>query len=91
MVASGEPPLTAAGPPLTSTGPSVNGGWWAGQRAGPGRVRIGSGPGPPRGMPRVNHVCTRVSHVCLRGIHVAADVDIKQQEGVEPGTSLLEF
>nr|GFA58169.1 hypothetical protein [Tanacetum cinerariifolium] len=26
----------AAGPPLTTTGPSVNGGWWAGQRAGLG-------------------------------------------------------
>nr|GEU87315.1 hypothetical protein [Tanacetum cinerariifolium] len=37
---------------------------------GPGldRVRVGSGSGPPRGMPRV-------SHVCPRGIHVAADVD----------------
>nr|GEY73007.1 hypothetical protein [Tanacetum cinerariifolium] len=51
-VAGGEPPLTAAGPPLTTTGPPVNGGWWAGQRAGLGRsgsglgrVRIGSGSG----------------------------------------------
>nr|GEY35266.1 hypothetical protein [Tanacetum cinerariifolium] len=59
-VAGGEPPLTAAGPPFTTTGPSVNGGWWAGQRAGlgrsgsgPGRVWIGSGSDPPRGMPRV--------------------------------------
>nr|GEZ20546.1 hypothetical protein [Tanacetum cinerariifolium] len=33
-VADGEPPLTVAGPPLTTTGPTVNGGWWAGQRAG---------------------------------------------------------
>nr|GFC19368.1 hypothetical protein [Tanacetum cinerariifolium] len=51
-VAGGEPPLTAAGPPLTTTGPPVNGGWWVGQRAGLGRVRVGSGSGPPRGMPR---------------------------------------
>nr|GEZ12779.1 hypothetical protein [Tanacetum cinerariifolium] len=72
-VAGGEPPLTAAGPPLTTTEPPVNGGWWAGQRAGLGRsgsglgwVRVGSGSGPPR-----------VSHVCRRGIHVAADVDNK--------------
>nr|GEU82353.1 hypothetical protein [Tanacetum cinerariifolium] len=83
-VAGGEPPLTAAGPPLTTTGPPVNGGGWAGQRAGLGRsgsgrgwVRVGSGPGPPCGMPRVSHVCTRVSHVCPSGIHVAADVDNK--------------
>nr|GEY08821.1 hypothetical protein [Tanacetum cinerariifolium] len=83
-VAGGEPPLTAARPPLTTTRPPVNGGWWAGQHlemgrsgSGLGRVRIGSGPGPPRGMPRVSHVCTRVSHVCPRGIHVDADVDIK--------------
>nr|GEZ20675.1 reverse transcriptase domain-containing protein [Tanacetum cinerariifolium] len=60
-VAGGEPPLNTAGPPLTTTGPPVNGGWWAGQREGlgrsgsgpgPGRVWIGSGSGPPRGMPR---------------------------------------
>nr|GEW08442.1 hypothetical protein [Tanacetum cinerariifolium] len=54
-VASGEPPLTAAGPPLTTTGLPVNGGWWAGQRAGlgrSGRVWIGSGSGPGR----VRHV-----------------------------------
>nr|GEV80034.1 hypothetical protein [Tanacetum cinerariifolium] len=74
-VAGGEPPLTAAGPSLTTTGPPVNGGWWAGQclelgrsGSGLGRVWIGSGQGPPRGMPRV-------SHVCPRGIHVDADVD----------------
>nr|GFA98348.1 hypothetical protein [Tanacetum cinerariifolium] len=29
-------------------------------KLGMGRVWIGSGPGPPRGMPRVCHVCTRV-------------------------------
>nr|GFC53552.1 hypothetical protein [Tanacetum cinerariifolium] len=80
-VAGGEPPLTAAGPPLTTTGPPIIGGWWAGQRADLDRVRAGSGPGsgrvwagsmpgPPRGIPRVSHVCTRVSHV-------AADVDNK--------------
>nr|GFA80174.1 hypothetical protein [Tanacetum cinerariifolium] len=81
-VAGGEPPLTAAGPPLTTTEPPVNGGWWAGQRlelgrsgSGLGRVWIESGPGPPRGRPRVSHVCTRVSHVYPRGIHVDADVD----------------
>nr|GFA23974.1 putative reverse transcriptase domain-containing protein [Tanacetum cinerariifolium] len=58
-VDGGEPPLTAARPPLTTIGPSVNGGWWAGQRlemgrsrSGLGRVRIGSGTSPPRGMPR---------------------------------------
>nr|GEX56161.1 reverse transcriptase domain-containing protein [Tanacetum cinerariifolium] len=99
-IAGGEPPLTAAGPPLTTTGPPVNGGWWAGQRAGLGRsgsglgrVRVESGSGLGRvqigfgsGPPRVSHVCTRVSHVCPRGIHVAADVDNKQQRGVEPGT-----
>nr|GFC68062.1 hypothetical protein [Tanacetum cinerariifolium] len=90
-VAGGEPPLTATGPPLTTTGPPVNGGWWAGQRAGLGRVWAGSELGPPCGKPRVSHVCTRVSHVCPLGIHVAADVDIKQQEGVELGTSWLEF
>nr|GEX53538.1 hypothetical protein [Tanacetum cinerariifolium] len=63
---------------------TVNGGWWAGQRAGLGRsgsglgqVRVGFGPGPPRGMPRASHVCTLVSHVCPCGIHVAADVDNK--------------
>nr|GFB49842.1 hypothetical protein [Tanacetum cinerariifolium]GFB49872.1 hypothetical protein [Tanacetum cinerariifolium] len=44
----GEPPLTAAGPPLTTAGPPVNGGWWAGQRAGLGRVRVGSESGPGR-------------------------------------------
>nr|GEW00314.1 hypothetical protein [Tanacetum cinerariifolium] len=81
-----EPPLTAAGPPLTTTGQR----WLVGRSTsgfgpGLGRVWIGSGSGPPRGMPRVSNVCTRVSHVCPRGIHVAADVDIKQQEGVEPG------
>nr|GFB58332.1 hypothetical protein [Tanacetum cinerariifolium] len=56
----------------------------SGSGSGLGRVRVGSGSGPPRGMPRV-------SYVCPCGIHVAADVDIKQQEGVEPGTSWLEF
>nr|GEU56553.1 hypothetical protein [Tanacetum cinerariifolium] len=56
----------------------------SGSRSGLDRVWTGSGSGLPRGMPRV-------SHVCPRGIHVAADVDIKQQEGVEPGTSWLEF
>nr|GFB37690.1 hypothetical protein [Tanacetum cinerariifolium] len=45
-----------------------------------GRVRIGSGPGPPR----VSHVCTRVSHVCPRGIHVDADVDNMPYLGIDP-------
>nr|GEY39998.1 hypothetical protein [Tanacetum cinerariifolium] len=78
-VAGGEPPLTVAGPPLTTTGPLVNGGWWAGQRA----VRARSGSGPPRGMPRV-------SHVCPRGIHVAADVDNQHKVWIEHGTCWLE-
>nr|GEY56668.1 hypothetical protein [Tanacetum cinerariifolium] len=89
-VAGGEPPLTAAGPPLTTTRPPVNGGWWAGQRSGLGRsgsglgrVRIGSGLGPPCGMPRV-------SHVCPRGIYVAVDVDNVTYMGVEPGTLSLD-
>nr|GEZ17852.1 hypothetical protein [Tanacetum cinerariifolium] len=48
---------------------------WIGSGPGLDRVWTGSGSGPPRGMPRVSHVCTRVSHVCPRGIHVDADVD----------------
>nr|GEX92712.1 integrase, catalytic region, zinc finger, CCHC-type, peptidase aspartic, catalytic [Tanacetum cinerariifolium] len=62
---------------------TVNGG---GSRwSGPGLVWvwIGSGPGPPRGMPRVSHVCTR-------GIHVDADVDNMPFVGVDPGTLMLE-
>nr|GEX61433.1 hypothetical protein [Tanacetum cinerariifolium] len=39
-VADGEPPLTAAGPPLTTTRPPINGGWWAGQRSGLGRMEM---------------------------------------------------
>nr|GEY59638.1 putative reverse transcriptase domain-containing protein [Tanacetum cinerariifolium] len=62
-VAGGEPPLTAAGPPLTTTGPPVNGGWWAGQRAGLGRS--GSGPG------RVRHVACHVSATCVN-VHISA-------------------
>nr|GEW76954.1 hypothetical protein [Tanacetum cinerariifolium] len=77
------PPLTAAGPPLTTTGQRWLVGW---SKSGSGPVWAGSGSG----LGRVRHVCTRVRHVCPRGIHVAADVDIEQQEGVEPGTSWLE-
>nr|GFB10005.1 hypothetical protein [Tanacetum cinerariifolium] len=40
---------------------------WIGSGPGLGRIWIGSGSGPPRGMPRVSHMCTRVSHVCPRG------------------------
>nr|GEW30322.1 hypothetical protein [Tanacetum cinerariifolium] len=55
-VAGGEPPLTAAGPPLTTTGPPVNGDWWAGQRSGLGRVRVGSATWHATCQPRV-HTC----------------------------------
>nr|GEZ74653.1 hypothetical protein [Tanacetum cinerariifolium] len=51
-------------------------GW---SKLGIGRVWIGSGPGPPRGMPRV-------SHVCPRGIHVDADVDDVHYVGIERST-----
>nr|GFC85333.1 hypothetical protein [Tanacetum cinerariifolium] len=61
-----------------------------GSGPGPGRVRVGSGPGLDRVRHMACHVCPRVSHVCQRGIHVDADVDIKQQVGVEPGTSWIE-
>nr|GEY02065.1 hypothetical protein [Tanacetum cinerariifolium] len=68
--------------------PPVNGGgsrWqsslghgpvWIGSGLGLDQVWVGSGLGPPRGMPRV-------SHVCPRGVHVDADVDIKQQVGFD--------
>nr|GFC30964.1 hypothetical protein [Tanacetum cinerariifolium] len=56
---------------------------WIGSGLGLGRVWVGSGSGPPRGIPRV-------SHVCPRGIHVDADVDIKKQVGFDPGTFWLE-
>nr|GEX12755.1 hypothetical protein [Tanacetum cinerariifolium] len=84
-VAGGEPPLTAAGPPMTTIGPPVNGGWWAGQRAGLdrsgsglGRVRVGSGPcpdrsgsDPPRGMPRPAPT-QYLGYKSLAASHVAA-------------------
>nr|GEY90052.1 hypothetical protein [Tanacetum cinerariifolium] len=54
---------TDSGPVWIGSGP---GRVWAGSGSCLGRVRVVSGPGPPR-----------VSHVCPRGIHVAADVDIK--------------
>nr|GEY38605.1 retrovirus-related Pol polyprotein from transposon TNT 1-94 [Tanacetum cinerariifolium] len=50
---------------------------WIGSEPGLDRVWAVSGSGLPRGMPRV-------SHVCPCGIHVDADVDIKQQLGIEP-------
>nr|GEU94541.1 reverse transcriptase domain-containing protein [Tanacetum cinerariifolium] len=78
-VADGEPPLTAAGPPLTTTGPPVNGGWWAGQRAGLGLVWIGSGLGPGRVRHVACHVSATCAHVSATCAHVAADVDIKHQ------------
>nr|GEW41150.1 hypothetical protein [Tanacetum cinerariifolium] len=53
--------------------------------AGLDRVWARSGSGPPRGMPRVSHMCIRVSHVCPRGIHVAADVDNKHKEESNSG------
>nr|GEY70660.1 hypothetical protein [Tanacetum cinerariifolium] len=66
-VAGGEPPLTAAGPPLTTTRPPVNGGWWAGQRAGLGRVWIGSGSGLDRvwvGSATWHATCQPRVHTC---------------------------
>nr|GEZ26915.1 hypothetical protein [Tanacetum cinerariifolium] len=48
-----------------------------------GLVKVGSGSGPPHGMPRV-------SHVCPRGIHVDADVDNMQRVGIDPGTSWID-
>nr|GFC24747.1 hypothetical protein [Tanacetum cinerariifolium] len=43
-----------------TTGPSVNGGWWAGQRAGLGRVWIGSATLHATCQPRV-HTCAYVA------------------------------
>nr|GEY02498.1 hypothetical protein [Tanacetum cinerariifolium] len=84
----------AAGPPLTTTGPPVNGGWWAGQRSGLGQSGSGLGwvwVGSGSGLGQVRHVACHVSatcaHVSATCVHVAADVDNKQQVGVEPGTS----
>nr|GFC48664.1 hypothetical protein [Tanacetum cinerariifolium] len=77
-VAGGEPSLTGAGPPLTTTGPPVSGGWWAGQRLGLGRVRVRSGSG-------LGWVRSATWHATCA--HVAADVDIKHYEGVEPCTT----
>nr|GEZ84423.1 hypothetical protein [Tanacetum cinerariifolium] len=53
---------------------------WLVGRSGSGldRVQVGSESGPPRGMPRV-------SHVCPHGIHVAADVDNMHKEELNSG------
>nr|GFA49419.1 hypothetical protein [Tanacetum cinerariifolium] len=53
--------------------------WLVGRfESGLDRVRVGSESGPPRGMPRVCHMCTR-------GIHVAADVDNMHKEELNSG------
>nr|GEY41200.1 hypothetical protein [Tanacetum cinerariifolium] len=70
--------VAGGGPSLTTVGPSQ----LAGHRTGQFGSWIGFGSGPPRGMPRV-------SHVCLRRIYVDADVDITTHMGVEPRTSSL--
>nr|GFC37435.1 hypothetical protein [Tanacetum cinerariifolium] len=60
---------------VNTTGPPVNGGWWAGQRAGLGRsgsglgrVRVGSGSGSGR----VRHVSATCAHVSATCAHVAS-------------------
>nr|GEV28158.1 hypothetical protein [Tanacetum cinerariifolium] len=66
--------------------PPGNGGRPAVNRPGQDRVMgqvwieswAGSGSNPPRGMPRV-------SHVCPRGIHVDADMDINNYAGLNLG------
>nr|GFC72544.1 hypothetical protein [Tanacetum cinerariifolium] len=57
---------------------------------GSGPVWIVSGPGPGRVWTRSGSGLGRVRHVSATCAHVAADVDIKQQVGVEPGTSWIE-
>nr|GFA97213.1 transposase, Ptta/En/Spm, transposase, Tnp1/En/Spm-like protein [Tanacetum cinerariifolium] len=80
-VAGGEPPLTAVGPPLTTTGPPVNGGWWAGQRAGLDRVWAGSGSGPPRGMPRVSQAKREtVKSIALKAKKESSDDETSTSE-----------